>query len=253
MTHQKTNNTLSPVISGFVAGTLVHTDKGLVPIEQIKVGDKVLSKPENSEGEVAYKPVVNTFEFEDKEIWFVEFRNSPCYEDERIYSGEIPYYHEFIVGTPNHPFWVVGKLDTSQGSFTDNPKIQFYSKPYWSRLDELTLDTIVLLANDTLSTVASMQPVSVMSNLQYGFIQGHKQYQWWNEESGSYIDFSGSMPQLHEQEYCMLFNTEALHYENDSEWLYPVKKRKVYNFEAADYHTYFAGEGGIWVQAMTSS
>lgn len=31
-------------ISGFVAGTLVHTDKGLVPIEQIKVGDMVLSK-----------------------------------------------------------------------------------------------------------------------------------------------------------------------------------------------------------------
>ena len=34
---------------GFVAGTLVHTDKGLVPIEQIKVGDMVLSKPEIGE------------------------------------------------------------------------------------------------------------------------------------------------------------------------------------------------------------
>ena len=34
---------------GFVAGTLVHTDKGLVPIEQIKVGDMVLSKHENGE------------------------------------------------------------------------------------------------------------------------------------------------------------------------------------------------------------
>lgn len=30
----------------FIAGTLVHTDKGLVPIEQIKVGDMVLSQPE---------------------------------------------------------------------------------------------------------------------------------------------------------------------------------------------------------------
>ena len=31
--------------SGFTAGTLVHTDKGLVPIDQLKIGDKVLSKP----------------------------------------------------------------------------------------------------------------------------------------------------------------------------------------------------------------
>lgn len=30
---------------GLVAGTLVHTETGLVPIEQLKVGDKVLSKP----------------------------------------------------------------------------------------------------------------------------------------------------------------------------------------------------------------
>ncbi|WP_410472025.1 hypothetical protein ACGTJS_10545 [Faucicola mancuniensis] len=29
--------------SGFVAGTLVHTDKGLMPIQNLKVGDLVLS------------------------------------------------------------------------------------------------------------------------------------------------------------------------------------------------------------------
>ncbi|MCL2076530.1 MAG: Hint domain-containing protein [Betaproteobacteria bacterium] len=33
----------------FIAGTLVHTREGLVPIEQIKVGDWVLSKPESGE------------------------------------------------------------------------------------------------------------------------------------------------------------------------------------------------------------
>ena len=30
--------------SGFVAGTLVHTDKGLVPIQELKIGDKIISK-----------------------------------------------------------------------------------------------------------------------------------------------------------------------------------------------------------------
>jgi hypothetical protein len=30
--------------NSFAAGTLVHTDKGLVPIQEIKVGDSVLSR-----------------------------------------------------------------------------------------------------------------------------------------------------------------------------------------------------------------
>jgi hypothetical protein len=47
----------------FVAGTPVHTKEGLRPIEQIKVGDYVLSKPEDGKGKTAYKPVVKIFEF----------------------------------------------------------------------------------------------------------------------------------------------------------------------------------------------
>lgn len=35
-------------INGFVVGTLVHTDKGLVPINKIKVSDRVLSRDENN-------------------------------------------------------------------------------------------------------------------------------------------------------------------------------------------------------------
>jgi RHS repeat-associated protein len=41
----------------FVAGTLIHTKEGLVPIEKIEVGDKVLSYNEES-GEVEYQDVV---------------------------------------------------------------------------------------------------------------------------------------------------------------------------------------------------
>ena len=46
--------------SGFTAGTLVHTEKGLVPIEQLKIGDKVLSKLADGSGELIYKSVKNT-------------------------------------------------------------------------------------------------------------------------------------------------------------------------------------------------
>ena len=40
----------------FVAGTLVRTDRGLIPIDKIRIGDRVLSQPEES-GELAYKRV----------------------------------------------------------------------------------------------------------------------------------------------------------------------------------------------------
>ena len=41
----------------FVAGTLIHTKDGLKAIEDIQIGDLVLSKDDQT-GEVAYKPVV---------------------------------------------------------------------------------------------------------------------------------------------------------------------------------------------------
>lgn len=50
-----------------MAGTLVLSDKGLVPIEQIKVGDVLLSRQEMT-GEVEYKPVAKAFRREGMTI-----------------------------------------------------------------------------------------------------------------------------------------------------------------------------------------
>ena len=48
-----------PPRSCFLAGTMVWTDCGRVPIEQIKIGDRVLSKDPET-GELAFKLVLNT-------------------------------------------------------------------------------------------------------------------------------------------------------------------------------------------------
>ena len=75
-----------PVVGCFVAGTLVHTKDGLKPIEQVKVGDWVLSRPENPEEgtETAYKRVAQTFRFEDKPVvklsWFQRPADDPTGE-----------------------------------------------------------------------------------------------------------------------------------------------------------------------------
>ena len=78
----------------FPAGTDVWTDKGLVPIEKLKVGDLVLSQDEIS-GTRDYKRVTQTFEHENQAFRHVRF-----------YAGEDEYS---ISATSNHPVWIVGE------------------------------------------------------------------------------------------------------------------------------------------------
>ena len=134
--------------SGFVTGTLVHTDKGLVPIEQLKVGDLVLSKHESGEGELAYKRVMKTFKLPEKQkiirIAYVQPRNMDphfiktiIYENNGDYnvlssevmepriSGEL-----YIFCTENHLFWTkesgwVAAKDIAESGFYDSIQYAF--------------------------------------------------------------------------------------------------------------------------------
>lgn len=72
----------------FVAGTPVHTDRGLKAIEQIKVGDKVLSWDEQ-EKRFEYKAVVRTFA-----------RRAELLVKVYVAGEDSP-----IVGTPEHAFY----------------------------------------------------------------------------------------------------------------------------------------------------
>lgn len=106
---KRSNNSVSAC---FVAGTLVHTDKGLVPIEQLKVGDLVLSKHESGEGEVAYKRVLKTFKSPEKHpIMRIAYRKLLGVNPEDIREF-LPHAREkdwsddlYIYCTVNHPFW----------------------------------------------------------------------------------------------------------------------------------------------------
>ena len=109
--------------SGFVAGTLVHTDKGLVPIEQLKVGDRVLSRPENNPNAPnEYKRVVRTFKSAEKQkIIRVAYRRPQVmdkalidkiiadnygYEWTIYDSRKLPLTDElYLYCIEDHPFW----------------------------------------------------------------------------------------------------------------------------------------------------
>lgn len=77
-------------MSCFPRGTLIHTQAGLTPIEQIQAGDLVLAQRPDS-GELAYKAVLQT----------TLRRPSPLVR--------IHVQNEAISATRGHPFWVAGR------------------------------------------------------------------------------------------------------------------------------------------------
>jgi hypothetical protein len=87
--------------SGFVAGTLVHIKGGWKPIEEIRVGDWVLSYPEHQsrpkrlreEHEYTYRQVTQTFVTEDQLL--------SSFEVICLVDGHI----DTIWATANHPIY----------------------------------------------------------------------------------------------------------------------------------------------------
>jgi hypothetical protein len=84
-----------------IAGTPVWTETGFIPIEQIKPGDRVLSKDIQS-GELKYKPVLQTTVREPTAV-------------QKFRTGD-----ETIVASPGHHFWVSGDGWTKVRDFTTN-------------------------------------------------------------------------------------------------------------------------------------
>ncbi len=75
----------------FVAGTLIHTENGLVAIENVQIGDRVWSRNEET-GEIALKKVQQTIQTHPQSVMEVVYQTV---------SGE-----GFLYVTCQHPFWV---------------------------------------------------------------------------------------------------------------------------------------------------
>ena len=102
----------------FVAGTLVTTEDGFKPIEEIEVGDKVLSEDETT-GEVAVKTVTETYINETDELIHI------CVNGETISA------------TTTHPFYV--------------------DKLGWTLARSLRAGDVLVLSNGELVTVEWVQ------------------------------------------------------------------------------------------------
>ncbi len=74
---QNQENTLSSSMGCLIKGTLVETPEGWTPIDELKTGDWVMSRPESGIGEAVAKRVLNTFTYEQQEVWHLEFSKFP--------------------------------------------------------------------------------------------------------------------------------------------------------------------------------
>ncbi len=268
--------------AGFVAGTLVRTDKGLVPIQDIKVGDLILTRPESGIGDIEYKPVVKTFVHEDKEMWIVrlEKNNTSPYRlkpgdenfdiqnyllvDEKIQAASSISH---FLATPNHPVWVVGAMENPQED------IEFYDQPHFKRVDELQQYEIAVNTDGVMYTVERVQPTYQVANDNLKF---NPNYYWYQDHyHEDYYDDYVQATEAHMLDYSEAeykgtgYVKDVSYYQQHGYLDIGIKDEKgkilitnhlkdnqdepipytatVYKFEVADNHTYFIGRAGIWV------
>lgn len=266
VTEAAKKNTNQNAVGCFVAGTVVHTRDGLRPIEQIQVGDYVLSRPESGNGETAYKRVVNTFEFDGKETWFVSWQDVSLVR--RLRTDVTPEQYleahgkSFVVITPNHPFWVVSREEWIDNLYMEHYR---YWPPYperqWVWADRLVPGMTLLLADGRVVTVSGS----------YRVYRSDKDLQGWINESGDglgvTINFANQQARSHVGVHdWSLYDAQltdqrsrpAGYIENPNDSFaddFPPDEpaphswylSKVYNLEVEGYHTYFVDKLGIWV------
>ncbi|RZU48266.1 hypothetical protein EV700_0057 [Fluviicoccus keumensis] len=241
--------------SGFVAGTLVHTDKGLVPIEQIKVGDWVLSKHDNGQGEQAYKRVVNTFKSDMK---LSIFRIGFWLKDDPSFPS--------LFCTDNHQFWLDGlgwtklhdfpKYEEVSGNVLRGflgDRIIVNSNP-WPPLRKTEVEDIAICSHDFQWDECA--GYSLMVDFRQGrpILVGGTDGSWSELSKVKNVSHSEEIKYLpsldsDDPEAHFYLNAMGDDWTRAEEELGNVYKTHVCNLEVEDYHTYYVGKAGIWVRS----
>ena len=236
----------------FVAGTLVHTNKGLVSIDQLKIGDMVLSKPESGEGELAYKRVVHTFKTKDKK---------PIIFQRYMTQEGVGY----LFCTKEHLFWVDEYINEIEGKV-------IIKAIGWVPAIQLDATCLHCLQTSNLKFVAVDTFEDQYKLLQRSTLDSRLVYMHNTQERIGVFDFRSGKPvclkgggvlfdSLTSASSSNLLPTEDIYIYPSSDDIPEVQEilnsdalgeycDYVYNIEVEDYHTYYVGDIGIWVHDM---
>ncbi|EDM26651.1 hypothetical protein LNTAR_18430 [Lentisphaera araneosa HTCC2155] len=152
----------------FVAGTKIHTQQGLVNIEDIKPGMIVLARDEQNTNQ-SYKPVLQTFVTKPTLLYHLYYTINSGESDD-----EDP---ELISGTGEHPFWVVAKQE-------------------FIPVEKLEVGDVFRLANGEFATLAKIETENAPkgeSFTTYNF-EVTDYHTYFAGESGVWVHNSGTRP-----------------------------------------------------------
>ena len=270
---QAKENALSSGMGCFMKGTLVETEEGWTPIDELKVGDWVMSRPENGIGEAVPKRVVNTFRYEDKEVVMLNFS---CFPNRNGRGAT-------LIATPNHPFYVYGVVtnlilehpkfgklgaywkgcDYDDGeyvfagdegrarlealwAFEETPyEMRLYEQPVWKRADQLERGDVVLGLENDYCVVEDYRPLYAYRDTDQAWIQQtNLAYGWEQSDQGENYDMVLNEESRHSPTWDLMDmpNDENLLYvDEDGQRHYRRYRTTVYNIEVEDYHTYCVG------------
>ena len=240
----------------FVAGTLVHTDKGLVPIDQIKVGDMVLSRNENNpDGENTYKRVLSTFKSAEKQRIIYQSFNA------RHGTG-------YLFCTEDHPFWADRLIEHK---IDENGVETLVREPEgWTPalgLEGTECHSLRTFDNDV-AYVSTFEDNIKALGIAYPDPDCQIVLLCNSSDTAGLIDFSAGRPVIIDNDTLGLllpteecsdnFMTEksrvmSERFHFDEMGYYQHYHDYVYNIEVEDYHTYFVGHTGIWVHNCAPS
>lgn len=231
----------------FPAGTRITTDKGLKRIEDIQVGDMVLSKHESGIGEQEFKPVIRTVVHHNKEIWGLEY----CIVRKSVKPDSLSDFDILnmsrkgkvfgIYATPNHPFWVKGLGWTRLDALKQGQLLEMKDKEY---------SAYVILANPIyqtnvpkifakLSFDTYLDVRECLDDINYTHSQDNPDY--------SFFKYAENIRDRESLNNGLMTKSPF----TDSEYGEIIPSTDtllstVYNFEVADNHTYYISDK-LWV------
>lgn len=253
--------------SGFIAGTPVHTNKGLVAIDQLKAGDMVLSKPESGEGEQLYQRVVNIIKSVDKKkiCSFQHITNVPS-----RFKSDNPEM-ETIYLTDSYPIWVhrLGEGAALNMSYELGYEVDPNKQLGWQPASDVedmecilfdNIKTILCgtwgrhLYSTDIESVFWAKPTGYDAGLILDFRNDQQVIYFIGDRlddclspeymysCGNYVIYGD--PTLHPlvHDFLKMVRDTGL-----THAFYGEAKLTVYNLEVEHYHTYYVGELGLWV------
>lgn len=231
---------------GFVAGTFVHTDKGLIPIQNLQVGDLILTS--RKKGVTEFRPVLTTFSYHNQEVYELILE---LYDEsqESTITNRKTLIDIFYCGNETKIFndfenrWVntFNAFDCC-GFFNIRPKY-----PHVNKSQVLAINLLSIWQKFGVGFGDEMFPCMTFSQFESNnfntLVIDGENYGKYDEE----FLLDSHFRNLETQED----KNTIVEFINRTEKLQGSVYQTLYQLEVEKTHTYFIGENGLWVHDVT--